>query len=85
MHIKGERKCIACKQNKPQSEMLRIAKINNQFVLDKENKLGGRGAYICKTKDCISLTIKKKALNRAFKMNVGNEIYNILGEYEQNN
>ena len=85
MHIKGERRCIACKQNKPQTEMLRVAKIDNNFVIDEKQKLGGRGAYVCKSKECLNFTIKKRQLNRAFKTNVGNEIYEKLGEYEQNN
>ncbi len=84
MHNKQERSCVACRQKKLQTEMLRIAKINGEFVLDEAQKLAGRGAYVCKTKSCLSLTIKKKQLNRAFKTNVPNEIYEKLGEYEQN-
>ncbi len=84
MHIKKERRCVACRTSKQQDEMLRIAKINGKFIIDEANKLGGRGAYICKNKQCLSLAIKKKALNKAFKTNVDSEIYNLLGEYEQN-
>ncbi len=78
-----DRKCVACKQIYKQNLMLRIAKINNEFVIDTKQKLGGRGAYICKNPNCLKLTIKKHLLNRAYKMNVGEEIYNKLGEYEQ--
>ena len=85
MHIKQERRCVACRQNKQQSEMLRIAKVNNDYTLDSQNKKGGRGAYVCKSNDCIALTIKKKLLNRAFKTNLNSNIYELLGEYEQNN
>lgn len=85
MHIKGERRCIACRQSKLQNQMLRIAKINDKFIIDKLNKLGGRGAYICNNSECLSIAIKKRLLNRAFKMNVDNSVYNMLGEYEQNN
>ena len=46
MHIKQQRKCVACRECKQQSEMLRIAKINNNFLLDENLKLDGRGAYI---------------------------------------
>ena len=84
MHIKKERRCIACRQPHPQNDMLRIAKIDGEFKLDITQKLGGRGAYVCKNKECINTTIKKKQLNRAFKTNVGAEIYTALGEYEQN-
>ncbi len=79
-----DRKCVACRKIKKQNELLRIAKIDNEFVLDLKYKLGGRGAYICKDKECLQLTIKKHLLNRAFKMNVGSSIYDIIGEYEQN-
>ena len=85
MHIKQERKCVACRQNKQQKEMLRIARINEECVIDKNQKFGGRGAYVCLDPKCIDLTIKKKLLNRAFKTNLNVQIYEKLGEYEQNN
>ena len=65
--------------------MIRIARINQEFVIDKDYKLGGRGAYVCKNQQCVDLTIKKKLLNRAFKANLSNQIYEILEGYEQNN
>ena len=83
--MKQERKCVSCRNCFNQKELLRIAKINNEFKLDINHKLGGRGAYICKNKQCIELTIKKRMLNKAFKQNVDNSIYDMLGEYEQNN
>lgn len=64
--------------------MLRVAKLDGRYVIDHSHKLGGRGAYICKSEQCIKQTIKKHALNRSFKTNVGEEIYQQLGEYEQN-
>lgn len=84
MHIKKERRCIVCRKPQQQNEMLRIAKINKDFIIDDKNKLGGRGAYICKNKECINTAIKKRTLNRAFKMQVDSSIYEKLGEYEQN-
>ena len=85
MHIKQERKCVACRNSKQQTEMLRIARVNQEYKIDHLNKLGGRGAYICKDKKCLELTIKKKLLNRAFKSNLDMQIYEELGDYEQNN
>ncbi len=84
MHIKKERRCVLCRTNKQQNEMLRVARINNNYVLDLSQNLGGRGAYVCKCKECLSMAIKKRVFNRAFKTNVGDEIYQQLGEYEQN-
>ncbi len=82
MHIKQERRCVACRNVKQQNEMLRIARINENFLIDKNHKLGGRGAYVCIDSKCIELTIKKKLLNRSFKTNVNPEIYTILSEHE---
>ena len=84
MHIKKERRCVLCKANKQQSDMLRVAKINDEFVIDLTHKLGGRGAYVCKSKECIMQAIKKRAFNRSFKQNIGEDLYKKLGEYEQN-
>ena len=85
MHIKQNRRCVACRECRQQNEMLRIARINNEYVIDKFNKLGGRGAYVCRKKQCVELTIKKRLLNRSFKTNLDVQIYEKLGEYEQNN
>ena len=85
MHIKKERRCVACRENKQQNDMLRIAKINDEFYIDITYKLGGRGAYVCKDRKCIDLCIKKRMLNRAFKMNVSQSIYDKIGEYEKDN
>ena len=85
MHIKQNRKCVACRNSKQQNEMLRIARIENEYIIDEKNKLGGRGAYVCRDKECIDLTIKKRLLNRSFKTNIDVQIYEKLGEYEQNN
>ena len=85
MHIKQNRRCVACRETKQQNEMLRIARINDEFIIDENHKLGGRGAYVCKDNNCINLTIKKRLLNRSFKANLDVQIYEKLGEYEQNN
>ena len=85
MHIKQQRKCVSCRNCKHQNEMLRIAKVQDSFLVDSNHKLGGRGAYVCKDNLCIEQTIKKRLLNKAFKMNIESSIYEELGKYEQNN
>ena len=85
MHIKQERMCIACRKKQNQADMLRVAKINENYVIDSKQTLQGRGAYICNSKECIAQTIKKRLLNRSFKTNLNTSIYEELGEYEQNN
>ena len=85
MHTKKERTCIACRSKKNQNDMIRVCKFNGIISVEKHHSPYGRGAYICKSKNCVDLVIKKRLLNRAFKANLDVEIYNQLGEYEQNN
>lgn len=85
MHTKKERKCVACRQTNQQNAMLRLARVNGEYMFDEKNKIGGRGAYVCKTNICIQNTIKKKLFNRAFKTNLDSKIYEELERYEQNN
>lgn len=85
MHEKNFRRCVACRQSKHQNDMLRLSRINGEIVFDYENRLGGRGAYVCKNEDCIKLAIKKRLFNRSFKSNIPIEVYENLEEYAQNN
>lgn len=85
MHDKFLRRCVACRNAFHQKDLIRLAKINDDFMLDLCNKLGGRGAYVCKNQDCIAQTIKKHLFNRAFKSNISSDVYKLLEEYAQNN
>ena len=59
--------------------MLRIVRgLDGAIVVDSTGRLHGRGAYICPTPNCLSTAVKKKALSRALKHPVENEIYAIL-------
>ena len=73
------RMCTACREMKPKRELVRIVKTSEgEIKLDTSGKLNGRGAYICKDKECLKKAQKINALSRAFSMNVSEEIYNQL-------
>lgn len=80
MHTTYQRRCVACRQPHLKQEMVRITKVNGDYVIDETYKLNGRSAYICKNKECITKVIDKKLLNRSFKTNL-NEIYSNLRGY----
>jgi len=75
-----QRKCIACQERDSKKGLIRIVKNKEgQIFLDPIGKANGRGAYICLKK-----AIKSKALNRAFKIEVPNEVYeNLLEELQK--
>lgn len=79
------RLCIACRTQKPKKELIRIVKDKEGNIsLDFTGKKAGRGAYICDSLDCLKKCVKGKILNRAFEMNIPDEVYEkLLSEYEQ--
>lgn len=76
---------MACREPKSQTELIRIARVDNEYRLDINHRLGGHGAYVCKARECIDKAIKKRMFNRSFKTNLPEGIYNELGKYEENN
>lgn len=70
------RMCIGCREMKPKTELYRVVKTpSDEIVIDKTNKLSGRGAYICKCGNCLKKAEKSNALAHAFSMNIDKEIY----------
>ena len=82
--MKPQRMCTVCKKLFPREELLRVAKTADGFVLDFENKIISRGAYICKDKSCILAARKKNAFERSFSCKVGFAIYDTLEELVNN-
>lgn len=79
-----QRKCISCQDRDNKKELIRIVKNKEgEIFIDLTGKANGRGAYICKDSECLKKAIKSKALNRVFKMEVPNEVYEkLLSELE---
>ncbi|MBO5394378.1 MAG: YlxR family protein [Clostridia bacterium] len=75
------RMCTACRQMQDKRDLLRVVKDKeNNISIDFSGKKNGRGAYICKNEECLKKCIKQKSLNKAFKSNVGEEVYLQLQE-----
>lgn len=74
--MKPIRKCVACRVQKEKTEFLRVVKNKaNEILVDKNAKLDGRGAYICKDVKCLEKAIKTRAFARAFKMQFPEEVF----------
>lgn len=75
------RMCIVCRAHSDKKELLRIVKNKEgQIFVDKQGKANGRGAYICKSMECLNKLKKSRGLNRAFKCEVGDDVYSMIGE-----
>ncbi len=73
------RQCVGCGEMKSKKEMMRVLKTpEGEIVLDVTGKKNGRGAYLCKSGECLLKARKNKGLERSFKMSIPNEVYDNL-------
>lgn len=73
------RQCVGCQEQKEKKSLVRVVRTpEHDIVFDPSGKKSGRGAYICHDVSCLEQARKKKAFNRAFKVDVPNEIYDRL-------
>lgn len=73
------RQCVGCGEMKSKKEMMRVLKTpEEKIVLDVTGKKNGRGAYLCKSGECLTKARKNKGLERSFKMSIPNEVYDNL-------
>lgn len=81
------RQCIGCGEMKNKKEMMRILKTpEDEIVLDMTGKKNGRGAYLCKQRECLVKAEKNKGLERSFKMSIPTEVYDSLErEFDKEN
>ena len=79
MHTIKIRRCIACRRTNLKQNLIRVCRVNGEYIIDHTHKLNGRSAYICNEKDCINKVIDKKLLNRAFKTNLEDIYINLRG------
>ena len=79
------RQCIGCGEMKGKKEMMRVIKTaEGDISLDITGKKNGRGAYLCKQKECLQKARKSKGLERSFKMSIPEEVYNTLDKEFEN-
>ena len=64
---------------KPKRELIRVVRAPDGGIsLDFRGKAPGRGAYVCRSPQCLQKAIKTKALERAFDTAIPPEVYEAL-------
>lgn len=73
------RQCVGCGEMKEKREMSRVIRTaEDEILLDVTGKKNGRGAYICKSEECLKKAIKNKGLERSLKTAIPQEVYEVL-------
>ncbi|MGP8079281.1 MAG: RNase P modulator RnpM [Dehalococcoidales bacterium] len=77
-----ERTCIACCQVKAKRDLVRLVKTKDEgIVIDTNGKKPGRGAYLCKTKECWENGLKGNRLEYVMRTTLTQEDLQRLKEY----
>ena len=73
------RQCIGCGEKKDKRSLIRVIRTPEGGIgIDETGRAGGRGAYLCKSAECLRKAEKKRALSRSLKMEIPSEIYDRL-------
>ncbi|MGN0528681.1 MAG: RNase P modulator RnpM [Eubacterium sp.] len=75
------RKCTGCGEMFDKRTLVRVVKSpDGEISLDLTGKKSGRGAYVCKNIDCLKKARKKRALERAFGVQIEDSVYDRMEE-----
>lgn len=73
------RMCAACRQRTPKKELIRIVRTpSGEIAADAREKLPGRGAYLCRSHDCLKKAQKSRALERMLNVQIPEETYEAI-------
>lgn len=75
------RMCTGCGEMKPKKELVRVVRGpegpegGGEITLDLTGKKPGRGAYICRSPECLKAARKARRLERAFSCKIPDQVY----------
>lgn len=76
------RTCVACKQEKPKRVLVRVVRTPaGDIEADPTGKKPGRGAYLCASRECWELALKKRLLEHSLQASISPQGRVALEEY----
>lgn len=74
-----QRQCIGCGEMHNKKDLIRIIKSPEEdIIIDVTGKKNGRGAYLCKSTECLRKAMKTKGLERSLKVNIPLDLFEKL-------
>ena len=69
------RMCVGCRESKPKRELIRVVRApDGTLSMDPIGKKPGRGAYVCRSEECLKRAIKQKQLERQLEVQLTEEV-----------
>ncbi|MBQ7784647.1 MAG: YlxR family protein [Clostridia bacterium] len=75
------RMCVGCREMKEKRSLMRVVKSPEGAIsFDRVGKAPGRGAYVCKSKECFEKAVKQRQLERALETRIEEAVFTQLME-----
>ena len=75
------RMCVGCREMKEKRSLMRVVKSPEGAIsFDRVGKAPGRGAYVCKSKECFERAVKQRQLERALETRIDEAVFSQLME-----
>ncbi len=75
------RMCVGCREMKEKRSLMRVVKSPEGAIsFDRVGKAPGRGAYVCKSKECFERAVKQRQLERALETRIDEAVFTQLME-----
>lgn len=75
------RMCVGCREMKEKKSLVRVVRSAQGTVsIDLMGKAPGRGAYVCRSRQCLGRAIRQKQLERALETKMDEAVYAQLME-----
>ena len=77
------RTCVGCRGRALAGELLRVAVVDGDLVLDLRRRIGGRGAWLHPDPDCLTRAERRRAFPRALRVPGPLDVAGVRGQLEQ--
>lgn len=65
------RSCVICRQPRPKRELVRVVRnLAGEVEIDPTGKKAGRGAYLCRRRECWEQALRKRSLEHALQTTI---------------
>ncbi len=76
-----KRVCVGCREQFDKKDLVRVVRTPEGLItIDLKGKQNGRGAYLCRNRECLEKAIRNKGLERTLKVNIPEETIERLKE-----
>ncbi len=73
------RMCLGCGEMKPKMELIRVVRSpEGDISLDFKGKAAGRGAYICRSTECLEKARKARRFEKSFSCRIEESVYEVM-------